>query len=152
MTRKHGKPFTSETGRAASLRSPWRTRPASITPNAANMREAFNAGWDINDPSTDRPIGISMMPSPPFHTIRTFLISAGWRGDQVKQIQHPNDAQAVRQAGGLVVHIEPAERPRLPGNITTAGLELIEGDFILERAINPGEYLPRLLGRLSRLD
>jgi hypothetical protein len=133
------------------MRSPWRRSNIHGTEKSTAMREAFNQGWDITDPATGHLIGISMMPAPPFQSIRAFLVSAGWDSDQIKQIQHPNDAAAVRQAGGLVVHVEPAERPRLVGSITSAGIECLEGDFVLERAINPGEYLPRLLGRLSRL-
>lgn len=151
MAKPHGRPFDSKTGREASMKSPWRRSVVCQTTNSHAIRAAFNEGWDISDPATDQVIGISMMPAPPFHVIRSFLVSAGWEGEQVRQITHPNDAAQVRQAGGLVVHLEPAERPCLAGSITHAGIECLEGDFVLEGAINPGEYLPRLLGRLSRL-
>ena len=146
-----GRPFDSKTGREASMNSPWRNVPACPTNNARNIRRALDADWSTSDPATEQTIGVAMMPSPPFSVIRNFLISAGWQPGEIIQIHHPNDAAMVRQAGGLVVHIETAERPHLVGHISSAGLDVHEGDFVLTGATDPGEYLPRLLGRLSRL-
>ena len=86
-----------------------------------------------------------------FCQIRDFLLSAGWAHGQVIEIRHENDAAAIRQAGGLVVHIEPTPCPHFEGHITSAKRLCVAGDFVLEGAVAPGEYLPRLLGKLSGL-
>jgi hypothetical protein len=146
-----GKPFDSTSGRAASLKSPWRTQPACVSVKAQAVRDGFNAGWQLAHADALSPIGISTAQPRTFGAVRDFLLSAGWAHGQVIEITHENDAAAIRQAGGLVVHLETARWPHFEGHITSAKRLCHAGDFVLEGAVAPGEYLPRLLTKLTAL-
>lgn len=92
-------------------------------------------------------IGIAIENRANFEQIKTFLGSAGY--SEVMRLRHPYDADMVRREGGLVVHIDSAERPNYVADITPSGITCIAGDYVLRHAINPMDYLPRLVTMLS---
>lgn len=88
------------------------------------------------------PVGLSL------EHVRAFLLSAGFGDDQVRLLGDSYEASQVRGLGGLIVHLEPDQRPTLD-ELSSGGLPLITGDYVLCGARHPGEYLPRLLTLLS---
>lgn len=94
-------------------------------------------------------LGIAAADEQSIDHIRGFLASAGLV--DLYDIRHQYDAAMIRREGGLVIHVERSQRPNFDANVTSGRIVCEPGDFVLENAVDPGEYLPRLLTKLTRL-